>query len=285
MTPLSGGAWRQEFLASERDWPACWKEMESVRFLSPDRQSIFKFEGFGSAGEHARERGGLTSKAGFGLFSENAGDGMTCYQFFAGRPLLASDLSVGLLDHIARYCAFRASEFKVPRANNLQLEEMVCFNFHQETGCVLDLPVGSLASESAIIADGRMQPYEWIRARDGRILKVDASTHGDNHFLPGPTDISWDLAGAIVEWQMSRDAADYLVASFRKHGGITSSQRLSSFMLAYSIFRQSYCQMAHNASQDAAEKRRLQQAITFYRNKMLICGASRLASRSDQLTA
>ena len=27
--------------------------------------------------------------------------------------------------------------------------------------------------------------------------------HGDDHFFPGPTDIAWDLAGTIVEWELA----------------------------------------------------------------------------------
>ena len=53
-----------------------------------------------------------------------------------------------------------------------------------------------------LIVDGRLQPWEWIVTRQGVLLKTDASSHGDDHFLPGPTDIAWDLAGVIVDWDL-----------------------------------------------------------------------------------
>jgi hypothetical protein len=31
------------------------------------------------------------------------------------------------------------------------------------------------------------------------VLKVDAVQHGDDHFLPGPTDIAWDLNPKMLE--------------------------------------------------------------------------------------
>ena len=42
-----------------------------------------------------------------------------------------------------------------------------------------------------------LAPHEWLRLDDGNVRKTDAIAHGDDHLFPGPTDIAWDLAGAI----------------------------------------------------------------------------------------
>jgi hypothetical protein len=66
-------------------------------------------------------------------------------------------------------------------------------------GQAIELREDAFVASSPVIADGRMHPYEWIPSENGHLMKVHASRRGDDHFLPGPNDISWDLAGAIVE--------------------------------------------------------------------------------------
>ena len=143
-----------------------------------------------------------------------------------------------------------------------------------------NLPVGSLRTATPVIADGRMQPHEWIQGSDGRVLKVDASTHGDDHFFPGPTDIAWDLAGTIVEWELSRDAERHFVENYRERAGDDPSARLPQFALAYSVFRMAYCKMASAATQHRAEKARLDRAYRFYRNRIEASYGATAISRS-----
>src|SRR5207302_4552914 len=81
---------------------------------------------------------------------------------------------------------------------------MFRFNLHQAFDIDWDFDPALLATKNPVLVDGRMQPHEWIRSKDGTIIKVDGCTHGDDHFFPGPTDIAWDLAGAIVEWSLDR---------------------------------------------------------------------------------
>ena len=92
-----------------------------------------------------------------------------------------------------------------------------------------------------MIADARMSPHECIACADGRLVKVDGARHGDDYFFPGPVDIAWDLAGAIVEWEMDRGAEEYLLRQFREKSGI-KPENISAYLLAYSIFRASYCE-------------------------------------------
>ena len=267
LTPLGGGAWRDVLLPSTAERPASWKEMETPRFLAPDRKQILKFEGFGQAGGENHARAQALHKARFGPAVERVGDGMNAYQFIQGQCLSRMDLSSALIDHMAQYCAFRLGEFASSRGNARQLQEMAEFNFRQETGRSLDLPKGTFETDRPVLIDGRMHPHEWIRSTDGKLWKVDAVQHGDDHFQPGPTDIAWDLAGAIVEWDMRGDAAQYLEARFRYHTGRAANERLPYFVLAYSIFRACYCRMAAQASSDPAERARLERFYQFYRRK------------------
>lgn len=265
---LSGGAWRDLLLPTQREKPACWPEMDEAKHWSQDRKILFKFEGLGEFGSLARGRSHAIYEAGFGPCTRDASDGMSSYGFISGRPLARSDLSSEVLNRIAGYCAFRLAEFKINCAPDDKIEEMLRFNFRQETGREFSSQLDGLHAKSYVVSDSRMHPHEWIAATDGRLMKVDGSRHGDDHFFPGPTDIAWDLAGAIVEWDMSRDAQEYLLRKFRTITGFEREATLPAFLLAYSVFRASYCKMALLGTSVGSEKPLLLKAHGFYRRKL-----------------
>lgn len=262
-TRLSGGLWR-EFLLTHAEHPACWPEMEAVKFLSQDARDLFKFEGFGEVGHEVRGRGSALHHGGFSPPVEDGGDGMSCYRFVQGTSLTRSDLSAGVLERIAEYCAFRVGEFRSHAAADGVVEEAVRFNYSQETGQECPVAEGVFRAVCPIICDGRMAPHEWIRSSDGRLLKVDGCKHGDDHFLPGPTEIAWDLAGAVVEWDMDRDAQEYFLRRFHARSGV-STGNVPAFVLGYSLFRAAYCKMACAGTGVQSEKPRLEGASRFYR--------------------
>jgi hypothetical protein len=141
---------------------------------------------------------------------------------------------------------------------------MVQHNLQQELNLQLKLGPKVLESTAGVIADGHMQPEEWIHTTQGEILKVDGCTHGDDHFLPGPTDIAWDLAGATVEWDLAAEARDLLVGSFHRLSGDNPAKRLPAFVIAYAVFRLAYCKMALLALPDSPEEARWHKAYQFY---------------------
>lgn len=255
--------WRARHSTSE-EWPACWRQMERLKFLSPDEKTLYKFEGLGRFGREVRERAQHVADLGFGCEPENAGDGMTAYPYVDGQLLHAGDLSRDIVQTIAEYCALRRGFLASERAQQ-QLPEMVTFNFDQEFGGPPPLDLDPLVCDRPIIVDGRMQPHEWMRTKDGRLLKLDAATHGDDHFFPGPADIAWDLAGVIVEWRMDADAANLLIGNYRRLSGDDPRARLPAFSLAYSLFRMGYSKMAAEAEGGSAEAVRLEKAYRFYR--------------------
>lgn len=275
---LSAGTWRDVFLSSESEKPACWAGMEETKYWSADRKSIFKFEGFGEFGSRSRERSWAIYEAGFAGRAHDGGDGMSRYEFVPGTPLTRSDISAEALQRIAEYCAFRAREFKADRGDDRklagaqidkdrELEEMVRFNFSQLCGRECPIDDNIFRSECPVIADARMHPHEWIGTSHGKVIKVDGARHGDDHFFPGPTDIAWDLAGAIVEWSMDRAAQRYLLERFKAQSGLDREPLLPTFVLAYSIFRASYCEMARLGTSVEPEKPRLKKAHLYYLQK------------------
>jgi thiamine kinase-like enzyme len=115
----------------------------------------------------------------------------------------------------------------------------------------------------SVVVDGRMQPHEWIEGT--WLLKTDGASHGHDHFFPGPTDIAWDLAGVIVEWELSAEATDYLLRRYRALTGDEARPRIAVYRLAYTLFRMGYCKMAAEAMRGSDEEGRLQRAYRAYR--------------------
>jgi hypothetical protein len=263
---LGSGEWRREFLQPGRDWPACWLQTERLKFLSPDRKRLFKFEGFGRMGAVVRERARSIHEAGFGPAMVDEGDGFTSYALIKGPPLQASDICPKILETIAQYCAFRSREFTISGAASGKIAEALRFNVQTEFGVDIDFDSQPVPAPKLVLADGRMQPHEWIRGRDRMLLKVDATTHGDDHFFPGPTDIAWDLAGAVVEWSLDSSGVDFLVRRFQQLTGDDVRNRLSLFIFAYTVFRLATWKMALSTVINSPEESRVRRAYAFYKS-------------------
>jgi hypothetical protein len=262
---VGGGEWRSLFIPDTKQWPASWIQMERSKFLSPDQQWLFKFEGMGRIGEEVRARAQYLAHAGIGCELEDGGGGYSAYRVVRGRPAHALSISPEILEHLARYCAVRESEFKTTVAHQDPVADMVSFNLQQEFGLERDCIRCDLPIEAHVVTDGRMQPYEWIVSPSGQILKTDAASHGDDHFFPGPLDIAWDLAGVIVEWELQQGARSYLLETFRKITGRKLQSQMDAYCLAYSSFRMSVCKMAVPTVGDPLERARLQAAYARYR--------------------
>jgi adenine/guanine phosphoribosyltransferase-like PRPP-binding protein len=281
---IGGGQWRSGMFASESEWPASWTGFERLKYLSSaahDERRFFKFAGLGHYGEAVLEREQKVAAAGFGLMPRAESDGFISYSYINGRPLAASDLSLRILARMAEYCAFRVRAFAVELANHTALQQMADHNLH-ELG--LDSVV-ELHVERPVIADGRMQPHEWLLGGEGDLLKTDSGSHGDDHLFPGPTDIAWDLAGAIVEWQMNDQQMTEFLNLYHRASGDDASARIDGFIKAYVVFRCAYCLMAANAMSGQDELLRLQNAADVYRAVLTEPRASRAVLPSSLFAA
>lgn len=248
---VSAGQWRRLWFRDPAAQPASWTHMERMKLLSTDGRWLYKFQGLGRYGAEVRERDRLLGDAGFGVAPAEDYAGFARYPVLSFEPLSRRDLSREMIRWIAEYCAFRATAF--PGSGEREpLEEVVRCNVRTLFGAEIELPEDALGSANPVLVDGRMLPHEWVRSGDG-VKKIDASTHGDDHFFPGPTDIAWDLAGAIIEWQMDNEVEAALLAEFRRAGGDDVRGRLPAYLLAYSVFRAAYCRMAAHAMRGSEE--------------------------------
>ncbi len=264
-TYFGGGYWRSHLLPDHSQWPECWPQMERMKFLSPDSSEIFKFEGLGPLGDTVRERATALAEAGFSPKISDAGDGFARYEVLRARPLNASDVSNSILRRIAEYCAFRLQHFPATQPDHSQLVDSTRFNIDLFFGIDWKNRADEFLSAPCMVVDGRMQPHEWLLTDTGHLLKSDATSHGDDHFFPGPCNVAWDLAGAVVEWNLSSEAAEYLLRQFQRLSGVDLEWEMPAFLTAYSVFRLAYCHMAMTSTSDLQEKRRLCLARDRYR--------------------
>jgi hypothetical protein len=166
------------------------------------------------------------------------------------------------------------------------LNEMTAFNFAMIANRELARRP-ELVVERPVIADSRMMPYEWIKLDSGgQPLKLDCAAHGDNHFLPGPVDIAWDVAGTIVEWRLDGDSADYFLKCYERASGDRAGNRLQEYLLAYSAFQAGYSMMAVSAlaESDIEEEKRLLRDYEQYRCMVLKTEAERESQRVEVMS-
>lgn len=265
---LGGGEWRKHVYTGEDQWPASWVSFERLKYLSHGRDEtrLFKFAGLGHYGDPVLDRENRVADAGYGPSVECESDGFASYPWISGRRMHAGDLSENTLRRLAAYCAFRAREFAVDLADLDTLQRMAEHNL-QQSGIALTF---RLCLERPAIVDGRMQPHEWALVNDQsrRMRKTDSGSHGDDHFFPGPTDIAWDLAGAIVEWRMTRPQSAFFLEEYARASRDDAAGRIGSYIIAYAAFRTAYCRMAANALHGSEEETRLERAAEAYESNL-----------------
>jgi hypothetical protein len=262
-TEISWGEWRKTVFADERDWPGIWAWIERRKLLSSDASTLFRFDGHGHYGNAVRQRAQVLAESGWGPATLGAGNGFSQSPWITGERRTQADRNTVL--RLAQYCAFRATFFENQCASSDSLEQMTQVNLERALGVSHSI---ALPVERPVVADARMMPFEWIVTGDNRLLKVDAASHGDDHFYPGPTDIAWDVAGAITEWKLGREATDLLIDEYQRISGDSIRTRLNSYLIAYCAFRLGFSLSAVRSVSDAREASRFQGDIERYQKRL-----------------
>jgi hypothetical protein len=250
-TLLDAGRWRARFLPLDATWPGCWPWLERAKALSPDGSTLLKFEGLGRYGAEAYERARRLSEAGWSPEARPAGDGLVAYAILPGRAC-ARRLDGDVVDRLADYCTWRSCAMPGRHVDTRSIADMAHTNAALALG--IDLAIAPDVARP-VIADARMMPHEWI-GPVGHLLKTDAASHGDDLLFPGPTDAAWDLAGAIVEWRMPRDAMRRFLDRYTRRSGDRVDGRLPAWLLAYALHRLAWAEMAAACADDGRERER-----------------------------
>lgn len=274
---MGAGEWRRRF-SGEREWPGVWAHMERAKFLSFDGQILWRYEGLGPYGTRAREQAKTLAAAGFGVPVAGEYMGYVGYDCLQGTRVRREETDAAVLQRLAAYCDFRAAHFagEATAAQQLDLAIMLRVNFEREFERALPEAFAELEMTRPMFCDAKMAPHEWLCKPGGELLKLDATSHGDDHFFPGPCDVAWDLAGAMVEWELRDDARDVLLREYRKLSGDDASSRVENYRLAYAVFRFAWSKVAAAAMKGTADEERLSRDYQKYRSY-----AERIAAKQE----
>lgn len=217
---------------------------------------LLRFAGFALAGPAAGTAAITTTEAEMLQLERLADEGLCpsplahahgwlALPWVAGRRLGCSDVSADMIARIARQIAAAAGppldEAEKQHAVR-RLTDMLVTNTRELLGehaaaraarASEGLSIEASARDLPSYGGGRLAPCAWITT-DGAILKVDAGGHAQDHTVIGHQSVVWDIAGAVVEWNLADDGRDTLARVADLAGGSTL---LGWYCAAYAAFR------------------------------------------------
>lgn len=279
-----GGLWRRWNYVNEIAWPASAVAFERSKYRCTTPRGnrvLWKFAGLGQEIEVFAEQIRRFKK---GWATEPLG---TCLGFLgtrwvAGEPLTLADREQTTLELVGRYMADVAGPSlpgEEQTAAWTRLGEMLYWNVWEGVGEAEAQTARALfdraeaenrAALRPAYGDGRLAPCEWIRNSDNHIYKMDATGHDQDHTVVGRQPVEWDIAGALVEWELWQgdepaSGAKPLLAAVKETGTATDGPLLLAYVLAYSAFRLGLLTMCNvSLPVGDAEQRRLQAATKKY---------------------
>lgn len=247
---LSGGAWRAVTGTRVAVQPA----HERRKYLQDG--VLYRFAGLGRHGRARLRRARRLAEAGFGPEPLGLDGGFLALRWVEGTALRHARTGTDTIDAAARYLAHLAREHPAGGPPDVDgLARMVETNVAEGLGRNwldrlpdMDRHLRGLAGTPAVAIDGRMLPHEWLRLPSGRLVKTDALDHHDDHFMPGPQDIAWDVAGFAVEFGLRPDAIAALATAVGTQAGDRRlAERVPFHAVAYLASRLGYAVMAAGA--------------------------------------
>jgi hypothetical protein len=272
---LSGGLWRR-LVCEDLAAPPIAPQYERRKYLSEDGRVLFKYAGLGRSGLRRMARAEQLSEAGFTPEPRSFRDGFIASDFVPGRPLRRRAGQGEAVRRAAAYLGWLGRNARTGAdVTGDELFPMITRNVELALGqpglgrlAGLDAWRPRLAGAPAVAIDGRLAPHEWIRSERG-LLKTDALDHHDDHFLPGATDLAWDVAGFAVEWGLGEtEARDFAAEAAAAAGDPTLPSRLPFYETAYLAFRTGWTQLAAQTMAENSDRRGLNRQQARYRARL-----------------
>lgn len=283
---LGAGRWRERLFPKKTGRPPAHLQQERRKYLlrAGGRTWLLKFAGLGRYGREKLELAAELEKGGFTPPVAGLRHGFLVGPWLEGaRPLpLVPDVDrEELLDRVARYISFRARRLPAesPGASPEKLLEMAAFNVEQAMGKAAAEPLGAWRERlpeltslaRPVLSDNRMHAWEWLVTPDGKIWKTDALDHHAANDLVGAQDPAWDLAGAVVELDLSDEERGGLLDRVERSRRVkTPPDQLRFYTQAYLAFQLGYHTLAARAVEgmDAKEAEALRKRADLYASRL-----------------
>lgn len=263
---LSGGGWRRLY-GDTNELPAN-PQQERRKFLlrTATGSWLLKFAGLGGAGEQPLERARALHAAGFTAEPAALRHGFLAERWLEGACPL-TEATPDAVERLAGYLVFRAERFPAPSGSGAALADLLTMartNIGEALGdgaaraleCWTADRVAELqAGIRRVVTDNRLHRWEWLQLPDGRLMKTDALDHAAAHDLIGCQDIAWDVAGGIVEFDLSDAQAELLCRMVE--AVVPLDRRILAFCIpCYIAFQIGYWTFAAGSDPSAADERR-----------------------------
>jgi len=204
----SAGAWRSHIGLEASRWPPVHPLHERRKGVPADAPGeLHKFVGLAAWGATVWRRAARAADAGFGVPVLGVRDGYLRMARISPVSTMSRRGTWALAASVLKYLPWRARAMQTgERADTEALLELLVTNIREHFGDAHDAPLLQIegmarasAAQPAVVIDGHLSPWEWLRTPNG-IVKVDTAEHGDDEFQPGPQDIAWDVAGVLGEF-------------------------------------------------------------------------------------
>ncbi|GEJ58291.1 hypothetical protein [Anaeromyxobacter diazotrophicus] len=275
LSDLSAGAWRAHAIAPGRRLPPVFRQQERRKLLARARGGawVARFAGLGRCAEETLALARALATAGFLPPPAGLAEGFLVQPWVEARPLEEVDLAEPVLvEHLARYLAFRAGAFPATPgegADPAALLELLRVNAGEALGPVAAAAVDRYAAgarEAArlrpVRVDGKLERWEWLVDGGGRLVKADALDHARGHDLAGAQPIAWDVAAAEVELGLSPGAAGELRARVAPGASAGALAFLRAAYLAHRLGRWTFALATEG---DPAERALVEAELGRYR--------------------
>lgn len=282
---VSAGMWRRLFYSRQEDYPCVHPYHEKRKFLvtadgngedgfGGGKSFLCRFAGLGRYGKGRFERARILDLSGMVPRPMELRNGFMVTEFVEGRPLVRGEVNQILLERIAGYMNYIGRNLPDGgRADFSMLHGMISRNIsiglgQEWSGGLEPLERFRDDVESAPTAfiDGRMLPHEWLLTRRGYI-KADSFDHSTDQFFPRSQDAAWDIAGAIIEFELTPMQTDYLLTAYEaasRGDGLSIRKRLPFYFIAYSSYRLGYTVFASQELRGTPDGKRFDSGTRFY---------------------
>jgi hypothetical protein len=265
---ISGGSWRELHYAREEDWPPIVPSWERRKFLvtADGERFLVKFAGLARIGEEKTTIARALHSEGLTAEPVGLAHGFLVERWCEGAaPLDPEEKPIAELAH---YIATRAKLLPASSgsgASVAELVEMARRNISLEFGDALARALDPWESRAGALerrivrvrTDNKLDRHEWLRTAAGALLKTDALDHHRAHDLIGCQGMAWDIAGAIVEFDLGQAEQAELVRRVAESACRVDGELLRFYHLAYLAFRLGQTRLGATMVSDAEERRRI----------------------------
>lgn len=265
---ISGGLWREIRVSHPERKPPVDSTRERRKYWMPHERDgvVAKFVGLGLIGKWKKKAALALSEEEWIPKIQQFEYGWAIQEWHRWPTLFELDRAAqwNALHQVAKYLAFRKEKLPSPLgvrgATPRELFEMIIQNVSERLGSEESSELRQEWESTLermeleiqpVFTDNRMHLWEWLVRDDGKVLKCDAFDHALSHDLIGPQDIAWDIAGVIVEFQLSPFEEGRFIEQLKSLGVVRSEPLIQFSKLAYLAFQMGYYDQA--ALPDQAE--------------------------------